>query len=269
MAGRTCTPPQRRMVVLMMASVVHVATGTQCPNTTVTSSRVVGAGSLQQMAAQSAEICCGHCVDDAACVAYTFDAKQSMCFLRDNLAQCGFKQEATSGVVHLANRTVKQGGACANEEQRPGYNWPPPSSYGSLWVLLALLVLVIAGGGALLVRNEKRRPDSSLSFPAEQVWHAACFSERSHLPEIVLLAYRLVVLLWALFVLLDSYPNMLFCALSPSTCLQLRRSHVPVTTKVRSYALLRDDGGGQPILFGTSSSWCGTLLWQAVIRCGV
>lgn len=209
------------LVLQALAIHVHQATATQClSNTTVASSgQVVGAGALNKMAAQSAEICCSHCADDAACVAYTFEATKSMCFLKDNLVQCGLKQGATSGVLHLGNRTAKQGGTCAKDnEKQTGYNWPPPSSSGSLWVLLALLGLVIVGGGLLFVRSERHRHDSSLLFPAEQVWHAACFSERSHLPEVILLAYRLVVLLWALYILVGSYPNNAFCALPSSPC---------------------------------------------------
>ena len=258
------------LVVLQAVHVAlhaHQATAeqTQCPNTTVTSpGQVVGAGTLKMMAAQSADICCGHCVDAGACVAYTFEVQTSMCFLKDNVAHCGLKQGATSGV--LANRTAKQGGACAKDgEKRTGYKWPP-SSYGSLWVLLALLVLVIVGGGLLFVRSEKRRHDSSFLFPAEQVWHAACFSERSHLPEVVLLAYRLLVLLWAMYILVDSYTNNAFCTLSTVSFPPWMQ---PSVTANGSNALLHYHGVCQSILSGTSSCCCATLLSQVAIRCGV
>lgn len=202
---------------MLVLALLHVATAAQlCPSsTTVTASGVVGSGSLKQLAAQSPGICCGHCMNDTACVAYTFEEQHSMCFLKDNVVQCGQKQGATSGVLNVANRTANRGGTCANEEPLPhasGYNWPPPSDHGSLWVLLALLMLVAVGGGALLVRNENRRRESSFLFPAEQVWHAACSSERSHLPEIILLMYRVAALFWALFILVDSCPNNAFCA---------------------------------------------------------
>ena len=60
------------LMVVLQALTIHVyqCTATlQCPsNTTVSSSgQVVGAGTLNKMAAQSAEICCSHCADDAAC----------------------------------------------------------------------------------------------------------------------------------------------------------------------------------------------------------
>lgn len=185
----------------------------QCPNsTTVVLSEVVGSGSLSNFAAHNATMCCTRCVEDARCVAYTFEAKNGMCILKDNIAQCGQKPGTTSGLMHLSNRTAKQPETCATEKQASGYNWPPPSSNGSLWMLVILLVLVVVGGALLLVRNDKHQNDSSFSFPAEQVWHAACFSDSSYLPEIVLLAYRLVTLGWAIFILVDSYPNNAFCA---------------------------------------------------------
>lgn len=213
----------------LVLALLHVTTATQlCPrSTTVTPSGVVGSGSVKKLAAQSSGICCDHCMNDTACVAYTFEAQHSMCFLKDNIAQCGQKQGATSGVLNMANRTAKQGGACANEKPLPhasGYNWPP-SDHGSLWALLALLILVVVGGGALLVRNEKRRRESSFVFPAEQVWHAACSSERSHLPEIVLLLYRVAALFWALFILVDSGPNNAFCAFPAASHARVCQSH--------------------------------------------
>lgn len=222
---------------MLVLALLHVATATQlCPrNTTVTASGVVGSGSVKQLAAQSSGICCGYCMNDTACVAYTFEAQHSMCFLKDNVAQCGQKQGATSGVLNVANRTAKRGGgACANEKPLPhasGYNWPPPSDHGSLWALLALLMLVVVGGGALLVRNEKRRRESSFSFPAEQVWHAACSSERSHLPEIVLLIYRVAALFWALFILVDSCPNNAFCAFPAFSHARVCQHHVLSCTR--------------------------------------
>jgi hypothetical protein len=206
--------------LLLLLPPLHVAAASECPaNTTLTLGVVVGSGSLPpgRRAAQSAEICCGLCVDEPKCVAFTFEEQQSACFLKDNVVQCGEKHGATSGV--LANRTAQPGGTCGKGKKATGsgYSWPPPSSSGSLWILLALLALVVGGGLALLVRSEKRRRDSSFSFAAVEVWHAACASESSFLPEIALLVYRLVALAWAVYILLDCYPNNAFCACAPPT----------------------------------------------------
>eukprot|EP01045_Picozoa_sp_COSAG04_P042131 COSAG04_NODE_13154_length_618_cov_0.888247_1_plen_106_part_01 len=82
------------------------------PNATVHTGTVLGSGSLAKELAHTSDACCALCAADARCVAWTFEKKDhgSACFLKDNLAQCGTKPTATSGV--LPGRAPQPAGQC-------------------------------------------------------------------------------------------------------------------------------------------------------------
>ena len=157
--GADGRPRENRAAMALLALLLQAAAAGACLNCTATAVGVViGSGSLRKAPAHSAELCCELCVAEPACAAYTFEKKDagSMCFLKDNVAQCGAKAQATSGM--LPDRTPKAGGACGANPKADGggYLWPPPSDRGSLWVVLALLFLVTVGGPAYLIISEKR-----------------------------------------------------------------------------------------------------------------
>eukprot|EP01052_Picozoa_sp_SAG31_P033067 SAG31_NODE_3691_length_3985_cov_3.675244_5_plen_350_part_00 len=122
-----------------------------------------------------------------------------VCFLKDNKVKCGTKATATSTVFTTRRPNLRPEGSCAGTTIH-SWTWPP-SSDGSLPLLVALGGVIIVGGVFFFIRAEQTH-GSSFNFPADDSWLARC-----HTPvlSIILLAFRLLSLVWCLYVLRSLY----------------------------------------------------------------
>ena len=68
-----------------------------CSN--LTDGVIIGAGSIDAAPAADAGACCARCVADARCLAFTFDANASACYLKDDVFYREARADRVSGVV--------------------------------------------------------------------------------------------------------------------------------------------------------------------------